>query len=300
MKVRKCRNGLCHSDVANLTEEFGHEGISEEISEMKKSLLATVAAVALIAGAGMASAAEGAKDQLKAGQTEMKKGSDSKAGAEMKGRAETTGAGAGGQAEPRAQGTNDAKSGPSPDSNEVKRDVAPKADSGTKAKPSTTGQASEQKAAPAAKSGADDKAAPAGRSSTNEKAAPAAGSSAQGTQSPAAKSSAQGTQQAPANSAAQGGGQSNTSASVNLTTEQKTKIRTTVLQSSNAPKVSRSQINFNIRVGTVVPRSVRFVEVPPALVEVHPQWRGHRYFVVDDEIIIVDARTLQIVAILEV
>ena len=43
--------------------------------------------------------------------------------------------------------------------------------------------------------------------------------------------------------------------SVNLTTEQKTKIRTTVLQSSSAPKVSRSSINFNISVGTVVPRT---------------------------------------------
>ncbi len=51
-------------------------------------------------------------------------------------------------------------------------------------------------------------------------------------------------------------------ASVSLSTEQKTKIRTTVLQSSSAPKVSRSSINFNISVGTVVPRSVHFVSVP--------------------------------------
>ena len=56
---------------------------------MKKSLLATVAAVALIAGTGIASAAEGAKEQpgasagaaIKA-EPEMKKGADIKAGAE--------------------------------------------------------------------------------------------------------------------------------------------------------------------------------------------------------------------------
>ena len=61
---------------------------------------------------------------------------------------------------------------------------------------------------------------------------------------------------------------SSTGASVNLTSEQKTKIRTSVIQSSSAPKVSRSSINFNISVGTVVPRSVHFVTVPATLVEI--------------------------------
>jgi len=88
---------------------------------------------------------------------------------------------------------------------------------------------------------------------------------------------------------------------VNLTQEQKSTIRTTVLQSSSAPKVSRSQINFNISVGTVVPRSgVRFVTVPDTIVRIHPAWRGYSYFIVDEEIIIVDSRTLQIVAVLVV
>jgi len=90
------------------------------------------------------------------------------------------------------------------------------------------------------------------------------------------------------------------SASVSLTSDQKTKIRTTVIQSSSAPKVSRSSINFNIRVGTVVPRSVHFVTVPQTLVEIHPAWRGYSYFVVDDEIIIVDSRTLEIIAVVQV
>ena len=104
-----------------------------------------------------------------------------------------------------------------------------------------------------------------------------------------------------ANSAAQGAQTSTqTSASVNLTADQKTKIRTTVIQSSSAPKVSKSQINFNISVGTAVPRSVHFVAVPQTLIEIHPAWRGYSYFIVDDEIIIVDSRTLQIVAILAV
>jgi hypothetical protein len=90
-----------------------------------------------------------------------------------------------------------------------------------------------------------------------------------------------------------------TSGSVSFTTEQKTKIRQTVLQSSNAPRVTN--VNFDIKVGTAVPRErVKLVEVPPPLIEIHPQWRGFLYFVVNDEIIIVDPKTYRIVAVIEV
>ena len=244
---------------------------------MKKSLLATVAAVSLIAGAGFASA-EGAKDQpgMKGGaagggavQSEpaMKHGADIKAGAPSRGKAETTGSGMESKsemkAEPKAGGKADTKT----DSKAAD----------TKAKPSTTGQATDQKSAPAAKSGANDKAAPAAKSATDTKA---------GTDTKT--------------NAAAADTKSSSGAAVSLTTEQKTKIRTSVIQSSSAPKVSRSQINFNISIGTVVPRSVHFVAVPATLVEIHPAWRGYSYFIVDDEIIIVEPRTFKIIAVLTV
>ena len=47
-------------------------------------------------------------------------------------------------------------------------------------------------------------------------------------------------------------------------------------------------VNISVRVGTTVPTSVRVVEVPDVLIRIHPEWRAHRYFVVRDEIIIVD------------
>jgi hypothetical protein len=239
---------------------------------MKKSLLATVAAVAL--STGMASAAEGGRDH--GGNAGMHQGAgkaDMNRGADLKGKSETTGAAA---SESRAEGR-DAKSGPSPDSNEVKKDVAPKAGSkanADKAKPSTTGQGMD-KASPGAKSGAMGKDEPAAKSSTNDKSAPASKSATD------------------ERSGAAGG-------SVSLNAEQKTKIRTTVLRSSSAPKVSRSSININIRVGTVVPRSVHFVTVPATLVEIHPAWRGYSYFIVDEEIIIVEPSSFKIVAVLTV
>src|SRR5262249_49801055 len=89
----------------------------------------------------------------------------------------------------------------------------------------------------------------------------------------------------------QGGG------NVQLTTEQRPKIRQTVLTGANVPRASN--VNFSISVGTVVPTSVRVVEVPPALIEIHPDWRGHLYFVVGDEIIIVD-RNHRIIAVVAV
>src|SRR5262249_54489034 len=86
-----------------------------------------------------------------------------------------------------------------------------------------------------------------------------------------------------------------TSKDVSLTTEQRTTIRNTVLTKS-APRVER--LNFDIRVGTAVPRTVRVAPVPTTLVEIHPAWRGYMYFVHADEIIVVEPNTLHIVAVL--
>ena len=92
-----------------------------------------------------------------------------------------------------------------------------------------------------------------------------------------------------------GQGQTSTG-SASLNTEQRTRIRETVLRGGNVNRVSN--VNFNISVGTVVPRSVHLVAVPSTIVEVHPAWRGFLYFVVNDEIVIVEPGTLRIVAVI--
>jgi hypothetical protein len=254
---------------------------------MKKSLLATVAAVSLFAATGMAAAAEGGRDH--GGSAGMSQGSAAgtshgmsrgaeKSGAELKGNSETTGA-----------ATNMEGSKSSAESNELKHQNAPKAGSkasSDKAKSSTTGQGT---SSPAAKSSDSERNAPASKSTTNDRSAPASKSATD------EKAGAAGSKSSAQNGAAGAAG-----GSVSLNAEQKTKIRTTVLRSSNAPKVSRSSINFNIRVGTVVPRSVHFVTVPATLVEIHPAWRGYSYFIVDEEIIIVEPSSFKIVAVLTV
>jgi len=85
---------------------------------------------------------------------------------------------------------------------------------------------------------------------------------------------------------------------VTFTTEQRTKIRETVLRVGNAPRVTN--INFSINVGIAVPRTVRVIAVPEVIVDIHPDWRGFLYFVYEDEIVIVDPNTYRIVAVLDV
>jgi peptidoglycan hydrolase-like protein with peptidoglycan-binding domain len=84
---------------------------------------------------------------------------------------------------------------------------------------------------------------------------------------------------------------------VTLTEQQRTQIRQTVLADRSVPRVDR--VDFSLSVGTRVPSRVRVVEVPQTLIEIHPEWRGHRFFVVRDEIVIVD-RELAIVAVVPV
>src|SRR5438067_83222 len=84
---------------------------------------------------------------------------------------------------------------------------------------------------------------------------------------------------------------------VTLNAQQRTTIRQTVLAGSNVPRVNN--VNFALSVGTVVPTSVRFVDVPPALIEINSAWRGHQYFVVRDDIVIVD-HSRKIVAVVPV
>jgi Protein of unknown function (DUF1236) len=97
--------------------------------------------------------------------------------------------------------------------------------------------------------------------------------------------------------AEQGGKANGGTSSVTLSTEQRTKVRQTVIEGRGAPKVDR--VDFSISEGTVIPRTVHVVAVPEILVEIHPDWRGYRYFVYNDEIIIVEPETLRIVAIVE-
>ncbi len=90
-------------------------------------------------------------------------------------------------------------------------------------------------------------------------------------------------------------GQGAASTSSNLTTEQRTKISSSIRQQV-APLTN---VNFSITIGTAIPREIQRAPLPAAVLDVYPAWRGYEFIVVGNEILIIDPPTLRIVAILE-
>jgi hypothetical protein len=88
---------------------------------------------------------------------------------------------------------------------------------------------------------------------------------------------------------------SNTNVSVNLSSEQRTKIHQVIVSDRSAPRVSR--VDFQLNVGVAVPRSIKLAAVPSTIIEIQPAWRGFEYFLVGEEIVIVNPRTMEIVAV---
>ena len=84
-----------------------------------------------------------------------------------------------------------------------------------------------------------------------------------------------------------------------MSDEQRTRVSTRFSQSidrMNVRPLSRSQISVSI--GATLPRSVRAYAVPRDIVAIYPQFRGHRFVVVDDEIVIVEPGSQRVVTTL--
>ena len=85
-------------------------------------------------------------------------------------------------------------------------------------------------------------------------------------------------------------------AGARLSTEQRTKI-STVIRGQHVEPITNA--NFAISVGARVPREVSFRRLPSEVITVYPEWRGYEFFLVRDQIIVVNPRTMEIVAVLD-
>ena len=85
-------------------------------------------------------------------------------------------------------------------------------------------------------------------------------------------------------------------AGAKLSTEQRTKITSVIREQHVAPVTN---VNFAISVGTRVPRDVSFHPLPAEIVTIYPEWRGYEFVLVRDQIVVIDPRTFEIVAVLE-
>ena len=76
--------------------------------------------------------------------------------------------------------------------------------------------------------------------------------------------------------------------------------RTQIVSAIKSEKIQETtNVNFNISVGARVPTSVRFVPLPPRIVEIYPEWRGYDVIFVRGQYIIVRPETHEIVYIIE-
>ena len=85
-------------------------------------------------------------------------------------------------------------------------------------------------------------------------------------------------------------------AGAKLSTEQRTKI-VDVIRREHVEAVNN--VDFSISVGTRVPRErVHLRPLPSDVVTIYPEWRGYEFFLVGDQIVVVDPRTGEIVDVL--
>lgn len=81
---------------------------------------------------------------------------------------------------------------------------------------------------------------------------------------------------------------------MNINDNQRARIASAI-RTSNVRPVN---VNFRIATGMVVPRTVRLHALPSSIIEVVPQYRGYRYFVTREQIVIVEPSRQTIVAVL--
>src|ERR1700730_1659960 len=241
---------------------------------MRNTLLVTVAATALIVGAGLASA---------------------------QGTGETREAPGAATHEPKAPG---GKTDQQP--NGVPQQKSPAPNAQAPRKPGPTAQApAKETPAPTAQAPMKEKPAPTAQAPMKEKPAPTA-------QAPMKEKPAE-TAQAPSVAkpqAAEHGGTAQTSEPPNsrtapttardetksgppaaLSTEQHAKIRDTLRVEKSERLTS---VPFSTKVGEAVPGTVHLYVLPVSIMEYAPQYRGYEYIMVGDEILIVDPPTLRI------
>jgi hypothetical protein len=116
----------------------------------------------------------------------------------------------------------------------------------------------------------------------------ASGEQAGGGQKPKLREQAQRTQQGDIGPAKTG--------SINITSEQQTTIRKTIVEEHVKPV---AHLDVDVRVGVKVPRTVTFHRLPPEIVKVVPQYEGYEFFVLaDGTIVIVDPNSLAIVYVM--
>jgi hypothetical protein len=154
------------------------------------------------------------------------------------------------------------------------------------AQPNQTGQGT----APRTGTGTGEKAAPTGQAPTGQAQPNRTGA---GTGTGAGERTGAGAGERTGAGAGAGAGRAG---NVNISTEQRTQIRSTIMR-GNVNRVT--SLNVRVAIGTALPRDVVIRPLPPEIITIVPQYRGYDYVVYNEEIIIIEPSTREIVYIIE-
>jgi hypothetical protein len=89
-------------------------------------------------------------------------------------------------------------------------------------------------------------------------------------------------------------------ARISVNANRKTEIRDVIHRESGLRVYHRSDVHFAVRVGERLPETVVFYDAPPRLIEIVPDFRRYKIVVLDDEILVIDAATREIVDVIPV
>jgi hypothetical protein len=234
---------------------------------MRNTLLVTVAATALIAGAGLASA---------------------------QGTGETREAPGAATHEPKAPG---GKMDQQPNSMPPQKSQAPNAQAPMKPAPTAQAPAKENPA-PTALAPMKEKPAPTAQAPVKEKPAETAQAPSVAKPQAAEHGGNAQTSEPPNSRMAPGTARDETKSGppAALSSEQHVKIRDT-LRIEKSERLTN--VPFSTKVGEAIPGTVHLYVLPVSIMEYAPQYRGYEYILVGDEILIVDPRTMRIVAVID-
>jgi len=92
-------------------------------------------------------------------------------------------------------------------------------------------------------------------------------------------------------------GGSRKSASVNLSSEQRRKFKTTVETTGSTRRSTSTKVE--IREGVTLPEEIEIMEVPQTIVTEVPELRTYRYVVVGDEVALIEPETRRVIQVIE-
>ena len=234
---------------------------------MRNTLLVTVAATALITGAGLASAQGPGENREAPGAATH---------------------------EPKAPG---GKTDQQPNSVPQQKSPAPNAQAPVKPAPTAQAPAKETPA-PTAQAPMKEKPAPTAQAPMKEKPAETAQAPSVAKPQAAEHGGNAQTSEPPNSRMAPGTARDETRSGppAALSAEQHVKIRNT-LRIEKSERLAK--VPFSTKVGEAIPGTVHLYVLPVSILEYAPQYRGYEYILVGDEILIVDPRTLRIVAVID-